>query len=213
MESLDLAYNPVTMRDKENRRDIVFFLHNRLHHFELFNGIHIATLYARVSCGKDYLEDIIDYELASPPFVIPSRHILTIGEQKNLLGKPKQTRSPLNVSSEVPVSPFCLDGEQTVPHTPTYCKRIGEKPQKNDFVLNDVSEDKDTRNRSTSMFESLDNQFEFIPSPTEQVDERPQGRRHRGFSVHDVILKNQSGEEGDDGKDRPAVCVNMVYDE
>ena len=53
------------MRDKENRRDLVFFLHNRLHHFQLFNGIHIETLFVRVSCGKDYLDDILDKDLSS----------------------------------------------------------------------------------------------------------------------------------------------------
>lgn len=69
LESLDLTYNPVLMRDKENRRNLVYFLHNRLHHFQLFNGLHINTLFSRVSCGKDYLEDIIDVENASPHFL------------------------------------------------------------------------------------------------------------------------------------------------
>lgn len=206
-------YNPVTMRDKENRRDIVFFLHNRLHHFQLFNGIHIATLYSRVSCGKDYLEDIIDSDLSSPPFVIPSRHILTIGEQKNLLGKPKEVDASLITSSDVPVSPFCLDCDHMVPHTHTYCKRISEKSQKSPFLLNDSPQAECSRSRSTSMFETLRTTMETSVSPTEQIDEKPQERRHRGFSVHDVILQNQLGEESGNGNDLPAVCVIMKSDE
>lgn len=189
------------MRDKETRRDLVFFLHNRLHHFQLFNGIHISTLYARVSCGKDYLSDILDNQLLSPSFFVPSQHILTIGEQKNLLGKPREDISPIPMISDVSVSPFCLDGEQlTAPRTPTFCKRIGEKasissPSKSVFSLNDCPSEEISRNRSTSMFETLHSPMEGSSTPTEQTEEKPPERRRRTFSVHDVILQNQPAEE------------------
>lgn len=199
------------MRDKENRRDLVFFLHNRLHHFQLFNGIHIETLFVRVSCGKDYIDDIIDKEMSSPPFYVPTRHIMTIGEQKNLLGIPKERSmedSSPN-SSEVPLSPFCLDGEPATPQTPltpTFCKRIGEKDSSSpsSFMLNEPSTPTDSRNRSTSMFEAI-HPTPFSPSNPTEGEER-QSRRHRAFSVHDIILQNQPAEEKEE---RPAVSVRV----
>ena len=73
------------MRDKENRRDIVYFLYNRLHHFELFNNTPITTLFSRVSCGRDYIEDLIDSDSKSPFFPIFPRHMRTISDKKNMM--------------------------------------------------------------------------------------------------------------------------------
>lgn len=197
------------MRDKENRRDLVFFLHNRLHHFQLFNGIHIETLFVRVSCGKDYLDDILDKDLSSPPFYVPTRHIMTIGEQKNLLGKPKERSfedSSAN-SLEMPLSPFCLDEEPSTPQTPltpTFCKRIGEKSSSSpsSFMLNEPTSIPDSRSRSTSMFEAI-HPSPFTSSIPVETEEK-QNRRHRAFSVHDIILQNQGTEEKDE---QPAVSL------
>ena len=200
------------MRDKENRRDIVYFLHNRLNHFQLFNGIHISTLYTRVSCGKDYLEDIIDTELSSPPFIVPPSHTLTIGRQKNLIGKPRQ-RSPIPLI-DIPVSPFCLDGDAESPSTPSFSKRRGKKSAEltqNEFSLTDMTEH--GRNRSTSMFETLNSPNEPIVSPFDLDEEKPV-RRNRTFSVHDVILHHQkSVNEPKEVKEceddhPPAVCLD-----
>ena len=118
------------MRDKENRRNLVYFLHNRLHHFQVFNGLHINTLFTRVSCGKDYLEDIIDIDSSSPSFFVPNRHVMTISMKKNLLGRPRppaEFSSPV-ASIEIPVSPFSLDERSSgdglspsgKPRTPTF---------------------------------------------------------------------------------------------
>lgn len=197
---MNLAYNPVTMRDKENRRDLVFFLHNRLHHFQLFNGIHITTLFTRVSCGKDYLEDIIEPDLASPPFIVPSSHILTIGKQKNL-GKPRDSLSPLSLTTEIPMSPFRLDAEKESPSTPVFCKRHQEKPplpslSKDLFSLDDSVEQAGSRNRSTSMFEILLSPKEGSNSPiANSEEEKAPRRRNRTFSIHDIILQQQPSEQ------------------
>ena len=197
LESLDLTYNPVLMRDKENRRNLVYFLHNRLHHFQLFNGLHINTLFSRVSCGNDYLEDIIDVENASPHFFVPPRHVMTIGMKKNLLGRPRHN-SELTYSevTELPMSPFCLDERQLpespiLPHTPTFSLRVGQRPHpavSEDQCLHSTAfSSKEGRGRSMSMFESLSNRQGEEKKPQAPEEER----RTRTYSVHDVILQSR----------------------
>lgn len=152
------------MRDKENRRAVVFFLHNYLHHFELFNGLHISKLYARVSCGKDYLSAILDSDTSPPPFFVPPHHILTISSHKQL-GQPIIPRSPEPII-EAPLSPFCLDEPEPSPHTPPFSlrrSRLSDSPSDSPLsagpprvaLHSAVLAPREQRNRSVSMFERL----------------------------------------------------------
>lgn len=196
------------MRDKENRRDIVYFLYNRLHHFELFNGTPITTLFSRVSCGRDYIEDLIDSDSKSPFFPIFPRHMRTISDKKNLNGRPLQrnrSRSPLQ---SVVLSPFSLneaapdglspDGSiEPSNETPTYFKRAsqsGERAQLSPFLLSSPQpSESDRRVRSMSMFERIDSTMDpGTGSAVEGAEERREGTRARTYSVHDVILQETS---------------------
>lgn len=208
------------MRDKENRRDIVYFLYNRLHHFELFNGIPITTLFSRVSCGRDYIEDLIDSDSKSPFFPIFPRHMRTISDKKNLDGLPKprsRSRSPLQT---VVLSPFSLNEgapesppqgppegypEGAAPHdsieppseTPPFFKRASQNAAKaplSPFRLSSPQPpETDRRVRSMSMFERIASTTDpGAGSAVEGGEERKEGTRSRTYSVHDVILQEAS---------------------
>ena len=194
------------MRDKENRRDIVYFLYNRLHHFELFNNTPITTLFSRVSCGRDYIEDLIDSDSKSPFFPIFPRHMRTISDKKNLAGRPQprsRSRSPLHSAV---LSPFSLseaapgdfpaeDSIEPPNETPTYFKRASqsaEKPSMAPFRLSSPQpEASDRRVRSMSMFERIAAATDpGAGSAVESGEEkREEGLRTRTYSVHDVILQ------------------------
>ena len=195
------------MRDKENRRDIVYFLYNRLHHFELFNNTPITTLFSRVSCGRDYIEDLIESDSKSPFFPIFPRHMRTISDKKNLAGQPQpqprsRSRSPLQ---SVVLSPFSLnegapddfppeDSIEPPNETPTYFKRASqsaERPQMAPFRLNSpLPPESDRRVRSMSMFERIASTTDpGAGSAVEGAEERKEGTRTRTYSVHDVILQ------------------------
>lgn len=201
------------MRDKENRRDLVYFLYNRLHHFELFNGIHINTLFTRVSCGKDYLEDIVDTDSTSPSFIAYPLHIRTIGDKKNLAGKPRRRNRSKSPIPNVVLSPFSLDeyspNENEPCVTPTFTKRASEvkdaDSQPPPFMLSSpIKPMSDRRFRSMSMFESLCGSSE-VPTTNQEKSEdvsenvRESGEtRGRAYSVHDAILQDGSRAVGVD---------------
>lgn len=199
------------MRDKENRRNLVYFLHNRLPHFKVFNGISIKTLFSKVSCGRDYLDDILTHGSKSPTFFVPSHHIITIGEKKNLLGQPAAAQPSLSSPvCAVPLSPFCLDEAQsptrpshdtTTPNpasqeTPAVPHTFHRSLLHNNSVSATEPPPHDRRGRSTSMFETN----------TAESEKEEGSRRHRGYSVHDIILQINKEDASPRGEEKLPVC-------
>lgn len=204
MESLDLTYNPVLMRDKENRRDVVYFLHNRLPFFKSFNGIPIDTLFSRVSCGRDYVADIVDSTCKSPHFFVPSHHIITIGQEKNLCNRTVDKSSLSSPPLSIPLSPFCLDEMQSPSHDSDNSPRQPDPPAPScpghrSMIHSTTPTRTPTRRlRSVSMFErdpaetsSTTTQTVSSGDAAASVWKEPRGRRHRGYSVHDIILQTK----------------------
>lgn len=150
------------------------------------------------------LQTSVDSTCKSPHFFVPSHHIITIGQEKNLCNRTVDKSSLSSPPLSIPLSPFCLDEMQSPSHDSDNSPRQPDPPAPScpghrSMIHSTTPTRTPTRRlRSVSMFErdpaetsSTTTQTVSSGDAAASVWKEPRGRRHRGYSVHDIILQTK----------------------